>query len=34
MKECDEKEMTENEIAEIVVDAAYGIPNGLSQDQP
>ncbi len=34
MKESKEKVMTENEIAKIVVDAAYGILNGLLKDQP
>ncbi len=34
MKESKEKEMTENEIARIVIDAAFCILIGLSEDQP
>ncbi len=33
MKKSKEKEMTGNEIATIVVDAAYCILNGLPEDQ-
>ena len=34
MKESKEKEMTENAIAKIVVNAAYCILNGLPVDTP